>query len=213
MTPEKIPSIQPNKQFPIGDVTMDTHRQKIVAEWFERVEDMDMEEYCNMVRFNHAPTHIEGERAYANFEAAVLLCKAWDAARGKVPAFAQVGYRLAMSFNHQTRLLPKSDFNFALELTQMRHEQQHLAPEFARFAWEGIASYPHVAECYDRLLRIGRIRFNLENEENREYFKAGMALPYILGSASRLKGYTPHFTGMQDKKFDPKENFSTYFTP
>lgn len=213
MTPEKIPAIHPNKHFPIGDVIMDAHRQKKVNDWFERVEDMEMEEYMGHVRLYHAPQSMDGEKAYATHEAAVRLCRSWDRARAKALPLAEVGYRLAMTFNRQALLLPKCDVDLTLELKQMREQQQHLAYEFAEFAWEGMAMYPNVRSCYERLLAIGRRRFGLDDETDRHYFQAGMALPYVFAWTSRLEGYTPAFSGMTDKKYDPEDDdFKRHFT-
>ncbi|USN96281.1 MAG: hypothetical protein H6797_04370 [Candidatus Nomurabacteria bacterium] len=213
MTSENVPAIKPNKQFPIGDVVYDSHRNKKVSEWFERVEDMDRDGYSAHVNFHHAPTSQDGEKACLTHDAAVRLCQSWDNSRADGVPASHVGYRLVMTFNQQARLLPKCDVDLTKQLTQMCEQQKHLAREFARFAWESIADYPHVYAVYERLLEIGRTRFALDDEEDRDYFKAGMALPFMFAWTSRLEGYTPKFSGMIETTGEPdSDSFGRCFT-
>lgn len=210
MTPEKVPANNPNRQFPIGDIDIDERKRKKINEWFEKIDDMDNKQYWGHIRINNVPNALDGELAIITYAAAMSVCKSWDESReNSVPA-AQVGYRLFTAFNQQNHLLPGVRSDFTPQLRQMRLQQQHLAPEFAQFAWEGIETYPNLYWVYDRLLDLGRIRYALDNTTTRQHFMAGLALPYALTWASRLEGYTPQFSGIKDKKFNPDEDFKEY---
>ena len=153
--------------------------------------------------------HNRSELAFITNSAAMSLCKSWDKNRKAIPA-AQVGFRLVTAFNTKNRVLPGVGYDLTPQLRTMASDQSHLAEEFAHFAWEGISTYPTLSALYDRLLVLGRTRYALDDETNREYFKAGMALPYMLAWTSRLQGYTPKYSGVKDEPFDTNKELKKY---
>lgn len=203
-----------NKQFPIGDVT-DAHKDKAVNEWFESIEKMDHNQFRMHVQINHKPTvMVASTGPYKNYNSAAQLCRKWDEVRGDNRHFAATGYIVAMAFNQRTNYLPSPIHNLSVELAHMHDDADpQSAPNFARTAWYGMSTYPRVFGTYERLYEHSRSRYDIVAEENSDYFLAGMMLPYILASASRLIGYTPEFKGLKGEKYNLQTtDFNQFFT-
>jgi hypothetical protein len=190
---EIIPEIMNNMQFPIGDL-VDTHKDKKVNEWFDSAFDMDRDRLWTTIKYNYAPTYIDGNNACLTHSEAVALCMDWDRANDNGTPYVRMGYRLAMTFNQQTRYLPKCDIDLTDDLSQMRRPEKdggrlHSSREFGRTAWKSMELYPNVNGTFQRLVDLALQRYDLHPDEALEDFQTGMSLPFMFAWASRLHGY------------------------
>lgn len=209
---EQIPDIRPNRHFPLGDVTSLHDINKAVS-WISQATELEMEQYKRLINMNVAPLPTAGKNAVATHKSAAKLCSTWDGARGaQTPPLVAVGYRLGMTFCNMTRFLPPTSVNLSEQLDQMANDQQDLVREFAQFAWQGMEQHPNVHHIFEELLVVGRHRFGLSSDDDRDYFRAGLALPYVIASTSRLHGYTPKFTSMSDMSDPNATEFHQLFT-
>jgi hypothetical protein len=220
-THEVIPELT-SQPFPLGDIT-DKETQLRAEAWLVDMADKDFAEYGATIKSHNKPHFTKGLNVMRNYAGAVALCKVWDESRPRYDdsgdeamPFALIGYRLAMTFNQQTSYLGQATADHTKYLEQMaRHDteggQREMAREFGRFAWEGMAYYPNVFGVFEQVLEIGKTRFDLYPSDNREYFQAGMALPYVLAIAAGLD-HTPEFNSMSDGANPPAKEFGHLFT-
>ncbi|USN96286.1 MAG: hypothetical protein H6797_04395 [Candidatus Nomurabacteria bacterium] len=200
-TRDTIPKILPNESFPLGDIK-DSLKEQGANGWLNTIEKLDNNQFRARVNLFHAPTATIGYGAgYRTFKAAMLLCGQWDLVQGNNSSLATVGFKVAMTFQNEVHYLPSSNLDLTLQLARMQNSEEQLyrAQDFARAAWYGMSQYPNVYEKFDRLLEHSRIRYRLSPEENREYFQAGMALPYMLSLTTALAESTPEIKGMADR--------------
>ena len=207
--------ISPNRQFPLGDIT-DTRKEEIANDWLNTAGEMDSRYFMSRIQMSYKPTPIiAGTHGYQTCNAAVNLCRTWDAAKGDKRNFALTGYIVSMAFNNEVHYLPSCKMNLTAELNQMQRpdEQRFRAQIFAQTAWRGMQQYPNVHDKFERLLEHSQTRFEIQPYDNREYFQAGMALTYILSATARLKDYIPDFTCMTDEKMNLRTTpFSKFFS-
>lgn len=192
-TPDSLPPLQPNQQFPMGDI-VDYHKDKKVDQWFCSVAAMERERFWSLIRLYSQPTHIDGANANATHAATVTLCGEWDNTTEGMAPYSHMGYRLAMTFNQQTRYLPKCDINLTDTIERMQQleiisNDTCSVRAFGRTAWNSVAVYTNVYATHQRLMSFAYDRYGLHNDNANERFKAGLVLPFMFAWISRLDGY------------------------
>lgn len=214
---EIIPETAPNKQFPMGDIT-DSQLIDRASEWFDANSVLDRSYYINQLRIKRAPLGPDGAQKTHN--AALALCREWNAQLPEDIRFASMGYLIAQDFLDKTRFLPPASSDFSSELFTMQLYDYDKAEVFANHAWYCMKeSHPEVHRQFTRLQAFAdMLLFAKERSQNeRDYLRAGLVLPYILSSSSRLAGYASghlDFTGMEvggPKKL-LKKDFGKLFT-
>lgn len=195
-TPDSLPSIQLNKQFPIGDI-VDSYKEKRVDQWFSEVSAMERERFWSVIKLYCQPTHIDGANANATYTAATTLCDTWDNTINDTLPYIHMGYRLAMTFNQQTRYLPKCDIDLTDTLEQMQQPEfitSNLSGvrAFGRTAWNSTTTYPNVHATHQRLIDFAQVKYDLHGDNANERFKIGLVLPFMFAWASRLESYLQH---------------------
>jgi hypothetical protein len=185
---DKIPGLLPNRQFPLNDI-IDTYKEDKANTWFEKIEKMDRGQFVmHMTTFREPTAIVASPGVYKNYHAGVRLCRKWDEVHGGDKHCAITGYKVALLFAQETQYLPGfGGADLSMELAQMQRpdEQLYRAQNFARVAWHGMATYPRVHTAFERLLEHSKARFSLP-DESREYYQAGMALPYMLAFTAGL---------------------------
>lgn len=214
---ETIPSTAANKQFPMGDIT-DRYAINRANEWLDAAEELDRSYYLNLLRHKRMP-HGPGDAA-KNHNAALALCREWNAQLDADSRFASTGYLITQDFLQDTLLLPPSSHDFSSELFNMQLYDGDNASIFADHAWYCMReSHPEVYRHFTRLQNFAdKLLFAHErSQKERDHLRAGLVLPYVLSSNSRLAGYSSghfDFTGMEVGKPKKllKKDFAKLFT-
>lgn len=197
--PERLPVTLGNQQFPIGDITEPLKIEQVDS-WIEDVSDYDFGRLSNYIQYSSKPNGMDNAAVSDNHRAALDLCRRWDMAQGDKRKFAVTGFVVARAFQNATKLLPNLVSDITPEIDRMRREQFDNARSFGKAAWAGMElSHPSVFAQHEKLLRLSEEKFDLQPDKNKDYFLAGMTLPYMLASVIRLEGYMKRnpVTGMK----------------
>lgn len=213
--PEKLPDTRPTEPFPVGD-PLDEFMLSKMDSWLREVSGYNKLQVSGMLgrALRSLPEDTRPENR--NHWAAYHLCAAWDERRGDKERFARDGFTIVRACMNATRILPPYNAVLSGEIKQMN--EHHVEPrEFGRTAWAGMwASHRNIARQHERLYQASRPWFDLAPEINEEYFRAGMALPYLLSSASCLINMLAvhDFNGMKECTVDALESmdFKKIFT-
>lgn len=214
---ETIPETAANKQFPMGDIT-EAHAIRRAEEWFDSTAMHDRSYYLNRLRAMRP--YIGSESGQKTYNAALALCREWNSQLHEDSRMASMGYLITQDFLNETRLLPPPSADFSSELFNMQLYDYDKAGVFANHAWYCMKeSHPEVHRQFTRLQGFAdKLVFAEERgEKDRDHLRAGLVLPYILSSSSRLAGYTSghlDFTGMEvgEPKKLLKKDFGKLFT-
>jgi hypothetical protein len=216
--PDKIPETLQNKQFPIGDVT-ETRTLDKAQTWIDDIiTNYNNDRFINMIKSLYRNDPMENNAVRNNRAEAEKLCRAWNDRQGGNRHFAIKGFIIAQLFIRQTRILPAYDRDLTQDLQYMQTEHTNDAVVFGKDAYAGMqACHPNVYEKFKQVLNYCGDIYDFEPEENRQHFVAGMMLPYMLASTTRLMGYTQinGFTSMAEvsEKTDlQKTDFSKLFS-
>jgi hypothetical protein len=197
---EIIPETAANKQFPMGDIT-DKFAINRAGEWLEASQEFDRSYYMNRLRTNRAP--LGPESTQKTHQAALGLCREWNSHVHEDSRLASTGYLIAQDFLNETRFLPPASSDFSSELFTMQLYDYDKAATFASHAWYCMReSHPEVYKQFSQLQNFAdKLLFAKErSQKERDHLSAGLVLPYVLSSNSRLVGYTSghlDFTGME----------------
>lgn len=185
---QQLPETMSNKAFPMGDILF-PEKIDAASQWFEDVGHYHPERYANYLQIKSKP--VNNSTALCDNDTASLdLCRHWDTVQGENHKYALTGYVTANAFNNAVRLLPFATTDMTYELDKMRTVHPITARTFGRFAWNGMhQSHPSVSTQFDKLLELSNRHYDLQREDNEEYFIAGMMLPYVLAVFTRLEGY------------------------
>lgn len=214
--PEKIPKTS-HKPFPLGDITDARSHQK-AKDWIDVVGDYDRRQFLSYIRINGMMPLNFSEEARKSHHAAIDLCREWNTALHEDLRLASTGLLVAQTFIRDTDFLPAANVDFSGELFHMQLEKPTLAREFARHAWQGMAhSHPIVHGQFVKISEMTEKMLFVTSGDERDYLRAGMAIPYLLAAASKLAAYSSgenDFTSMAetDKKKVKKKAFARYFT-
>lgn len=179
-----------NKPFPVGTM-VEAERERRAEEWLNLIDSLSHAAFFDKIKTYSNPTAITsgtGQTTYATHQAALRLCKTWDEASGSDRTLAVNGFVVATAFNREVQYLPPCSLNLAEDLHEMGRDKNERARLFAQTAWHSMLAYPYVHDTFDRLFRHSFIRFYIPSE-GADYFKAGMALPFMTSWASSLSDY------------------------
>lgn len=173
----------------MGDIS-DGIKDAMTDDWIETISTHDPTRLANYLNYRSKSTSLDSDAVADNHNTALGLCLKWDNDRGDKRKFSTLGFMIARAYLNETRLLPNIDADWTDALDEMREKTEEQVRAFGLAAWYGMqASHGFVYDQHVKIFELARPRFMLDIEQNRDYFLAGMMLPYMLSVASRLKGY------------------------
>lgn len=208
---DNIPRLLDGRSFPLGDA-IDMDKEKMANEWITEIEKQSQRELRLTLIRSFSRTALSGlSTSFLTHHAAINLTEHWDKDRTHDPALASCGYLMATAFRNATNYFPLSHVDFTKELTLMKDEPLYPATMFAQTAWKGMESYRHIHAKFDRLYEHALTQFEMYSDDERQLFRAGMALPYIISSAGLLAEDTPDFTSLSGEKVNLATDFRKLF--
>lgn len=212
---ERIPELHPNRQFPIGDIT-DRYKIDRANQWFNDVEKMDNAQFSTTVQIRHKPSWLaKNTTPHNNYYSGLRLCNAWDQNAIINKRLATTGYMVTLAFNETVHYLPTPNIDLSSDLNRMQQPNESLQRvcDFGKTAWRSMQRHPNVYATFERIYEHSKTRWDLDLDEDSEYFLAGLTLPYIMSVTARLINYTPPFNGMKSERQDLRTvEFGRLFT-
>lgn len=215
-TRDTMPPLRPDRPFPVGSM-VEPEKEKHANEWLLNLEVLTDKEFLERTKTLSSRPALAGlSGIYKTHIAAITLCDDWDGGREIQNDLAKSGYIIGAAFNNDVQYLPLRSVDFSEQMKRMQALRQHMVPAFAQTAWKSMAAYGHVHDKFSRLFEQGRRRFEMYSDDDRDFFRAGLALPYMISWASSLAHNTPAFTGLStqtDQKINiQSDDFRAIFT-
>jgi hypothetical protein len=208
---EQPPITLPNREFPFGDVTDQSHSE-MADDWFDTVSAYPEERLRNYMEYASKPKDMHDKAGKATHQAALKLCENWDYHHdGLLNLHITSGYLLARTFQDETRFLPAFTVDLSEQLREMgdndRTKNGVIIPSrlskaefFGRTAWAAMErSHPNVHKQFKRLIEIARVPFSLNLDDGEQYFIVGMMMPYIFSCVSQIENHVSYhgYTGLE----------------
>lgn len=208
---DNIPRLIDGRSFPLGDA-MDVQKEKLANDWIAGIEQQGQRELRLTLIRSFSRTALSGlSTSFLTHHAAINLVEKWDEERTHDPALASCGYLLTTAFRNATSYFPLPHVDFTNELKLMKDDPPYPPDLFAQAAWNGIKSYQHLYDKFDRLFEHAQTQFDMYSDDDRQLFRAGMALPYVISCAGLLVEDTPEFTALSNKKVNLNTDFRKLF--
>lgn len=209
---ERVPSISSDCHFPIADIT-DQKKLSRASAWIAYADTLRKDDFKHFMDIRYVPRNIDSAPSRSTYNAAVFLCREWDARRGDGRHFVSTGFIVSRALMNDTALYPNCNINMETPLGLMK---ESTPMNFARAAWRGMQeSHPNVHEQYRALYEMTAKRYDFSNVVFADSFMAGMAVPYMLSVMGQLElqAKQSKFTGLVgEKRHLGETEFSKFFT-
>lgn len=190
--PDSLPVTMPTRAFPMGPASAVQYKIDMIDSWIEEKGNYPYDRIVNYISYRSNALPHEGKYDKLNHEATQKLCRSWDALLGPQKRQTITGYMVARAFLQDTRILPKFDIDISDELERMQNNRENSGQvrSFARAAWAGMAhSHAPVHDQFQKLLSFSQRFFDIESDIHRDYFSAGIVLPYMVAVTTGLQNY------------------------
>ncbi len=223
---DRVPSLPGDCSYPEG-FCIDEEAESRADEWFVKMEATKDAHFHRYVEQTYAvqPRIVAGNSRAKTHNAAKTLCWSWDRTvntqeKKKFFNYATKGYMMTMSFDNDAGYLPRHSVDLSEDLWQMQEENNlHRMREFGHRVWQTIERYPHINRNYDRLFELAKKQYQIGPDENREYFRAGMAVPFAISWVSAVIASTHNFSSLsplnangQKRNIGNSSDFGALFT-
>lgn len=214
---ETIPLTLQNKQFPIGDIGEFEYEK--TKNWLHDFdprpnENMTVDERITAGRYiicklNLAMDFSTLQSDKATHQSAVQLCEIWDKnaeSVGRNVRCAYIGYKLSRMLVSKAHFLPRPQYDYSQELANIAYAPESDPEVFSTNAWKCMQKHERVYDIHHRLYQMGSEILEYDEPDFDNRLRAGMAIPYLVASVSRLWGYGSRASAMCADDIS-KENF------
>jgi hypothetical protein len=193
---EAIPPTLDHKHFPIGDIAL--HEEQKAHSILEQLSAEDTEEQKQNLRkirgqeVTHWRSFSGQDKIWNDVED---LAKSWSntrlpEAKDRGSLMFRLGFQNSLSFIKKSNLLPFRYINFSDELHAMGSYNADVQELFTNEVWACMKqSHPRLYNVMAQLANLTSEALECEDEEELILLDAGVALPYVMASSTRMIRY------------------------
>jgi hypothetical protein len=193
---ERVARTQENLQFPGGDIEDGPVMNGFTL--LEKLSSGESEEVCGNLanlRLSEFPHWLTWPGQSENWGNVEYLADAWGTtlrpnSEHNSSIIMKLGFNYSISFIKRAHLLPLKFANFSEEVTSMSTFDRTAITSFADESWHGMhMSHPRLYSTMAPLVRLTAQACDLRDGDSLILLDAGMSLPYVMASTTRMEGY------------------------